>query len=96
MSSEQQQFSSQPSGTLLFIGNLSWGTSNDDLKQAFSEYNITDARVLTDRETGRSRGFGFLTFPTEEEATKAIEAKNNTEIAGRQIRLDRATERQRN
>ncbi len=53
----------------LFVGGLSWGTTDSELKEAFASYGeITEAKVITDRETGRSRGFGFVTFARDEDA----------------------------
>ncbi|KAF9985196.1 hypothetical protein BGZ75_003251 [Mortierella antarctica] len=78
----------------LFIGGLSWNTTDDSLRQGFSEHGeVIDAIVVKDRETGRSRGFGFVTFADEESAEKAIEYLNNREFDGRQIKVDRASER---
>ncbi|KAF9402549.1 Glycine-rich RNA-binding protein 4, mitochondrial [Mortierella sp. AD011] len=76
----------------LFIGGLSWGTTDDSLRQAFEEHgSVTDATVIKDRETGRSRGFGFVTFADEASAAKAINALNNTEFEGRNIKVDIAS-----
>src|SRR4030042_909202 len=56
----------------LFVGGLSWGTTDDGLHGAFSQYGeIVEAKVITDRETGRSRGFGFVTFANDKRATTA-------------------------
>ena len=79
----------------LFIGNLSWNTTTDSLRDAMSQFgNVEDCICMTDRETGRSRGFGFCTFSTPEEAQKAVEAMNNADLDGRNIRVDFAQERQ--
>jgi cold-inducible RNA-binding protein len=79
----------------LFVGGLAWATDDTSLKQAFEAHGeVTDARVITDRESGRSRGFGFVTFTTEEAAQAAMEALNGTELDGRSIRIDLAQERQ--
>ena len=78
----------------LFVGGLSWNTTDDTLRQAFERFGeISDARVITDRETGRSRGFGFLTFEEDESATNAVEKMNGVELDGRTIRVDEAHER---
>ncbi|KAI9093116.1 hypothetical protein DFS34DRAFT_631648 [Phlyctochytrium arcticum] len=78
----------------VFVGNLSWSTTSDSLHQAFSQYGqITDAVVLTDRETGRSRGFGFVTFEGEDQANAAIDGMNDQELDGRTIRVNLANER---
>ena len=73
----------------LFVGSLSWDTNDEGLRQAFEVHGeITEAVVVTDRGSGRSRGFGFVTFTEEEAADKAIEALNNTELDGRTIKVD--------
>ncbi|CAG8397430.1 unnamed protein product [Penicillium salamii] len=78
----------------LFIGGLSWNTDDQSLRQRFEEFGVVeDATVVKDRDTGRSRGFGFVRYSTDEEATAALEAMNNQEFDGRTIRVDRATER---
>ncbi|MBN1433899.1 RNA-binding protein [Candidatus Fermentibacterales bacterium] len=80
----------------LFVGGLSWGTTDESLREAFSEFGeIREARVIKDRNSGRSRGFGFVTFETKEDAGAALEAMNETELDGRTIRVDYATERER-
>ncbi|KAL4955568.1 hypothetical protein BDW69DRAFT_204403 [Aspergillus filifer] len=80
--------------TKLFVGNLSWGTSDQTLQTVFSEYGeVTDAIVLKDRETGRSRGFGFVTFSSKEAADSAIAAMNEQDLDGRQIRVNLANAR---
>ncbi|KAJ3270817.1 hypothetical protein HK104_004850 [Borealophlyctis nickersoniae] len=78
----------------VFIGNLSWQTDDESLRQTFGKYgNVRDAAVMKDRETGRSRGFGFVTFETEQEAQSAIQAMNDADLDGRQIRVNMANER---
>ncbi|KAJ5615017.1 Nucleotide-binding alpha-beta plait [Penicillium hordei] len=78
----------------LFIGGLSWNTDDNSLRQRFEEFGVVeDATVVKDRDTGRSRGFGFVRFSTDDEATAAMNAMNNQEFDGRQIRVDKATER---
>ncbi|KAJ5332988.1 Nucleotide-binding alpha-beta plait [Penicillium brevicompactum] len=78
----------------LFIGGLSWNTDDQSLRQRFEEFGVVeDATVVKDRDTGRSRGFGFVRYGTDEEATAALEAMNNQEFDGRVIRVDKATER---
>lgn len=69
----------------LFIGSLPWSINNDSLKELFAQYGeITDVFVVTDRDSGRSKGFGFITFAKEEDAQKALEM-NGKEIEGRTI-----------
>jgi len=77
----------------LFVGGLAWGTTDQALRDAFAPYgNITEAKVIQDRDTGRSRGFGFVTYSTGEEARAAMEALNDSELDGRTIRVDLANE----
>jgi len=77
----------------LFIGGLSWGTTDESLRHKFEQFGIVeDAVVVKDRETGRSRGFGFVKFSTEDEATHAMNNMNNNEFDGRRIRVDKASE----
>lgn len=80
----------------LFVGGLSWDTDTEGLRAAFAEYgNVSDAVVVQDRETGRSRGFGFVTFDNDDDAKKAMDAMNGAELDGRTIRCDQAIERER-
>jgi len=73
----------------LFVGNLSWSVTTDLLKQHFSQAGtVTDAVVLTDRFTGRSKGFGFVEMATDEEAKKAIEMFNNQPLEGRNMTVN--------
>jgi RNA recognition motif-containing protein len=81
----------------LFVGGLSWNTTNSDLQQAFEACGtVVEAKVVTDRETGRSRGFGFVTFEDEQGANRAIEELDGSTIDGRTIRVDKANDRPRN
>jgi len=78
----------------IFVGGLSWGTDSDGLREACAEYGeVTEARVITDRETGRSRGFGFVTFDSAENAAKAIEGMNGADLDGRTLRVNIAEDR---
>ena len=78
----------------LYIGNLSWGTTTDSLREQFEQFgSVADAVVITDRDTGRSRGFGFVTMDNDEEANKAMEECNGVEIDGRTIKCVEATPR---
>lgn len=80
----------------LFVGGLSWGTSDDGLRAAFESFGeIVEAKVVLDRDTGRSRGFGFVTFADDAAATRAIEEMNGVELEGRNIRVDEAHDRRR-
>lgn len=80
-------------GSKLFVGGLAWATSDESLRTHFEEYGeVTETKVVTDRETGRSRGFGFVTYAEEASADAAKDALNNSELDGRTIRVDHATE----
>ncbi len=75
----------------LFVGNLDYTVTSEELKKMFSEFgNVVDAVVITDRETRRSRGFGFVEFASEEEAKKAIQAMDGKDINGRKINVNEA------
>ncbi|KAF4454201.1 hypothetical protein F53441_3201 [Fusarium austroafricanum] len=75
----------------VFVGGLAWATTTDSLRAGFEQFGtVTDAIVMTDRETGRSRGFGFVTFGSQEEASAAINAMNEQEFEGRVIRVSEA------
>ena len=79
----------------LFVGGLSWGTHDDSLRQAFEAYGaVSDAKVILDRDTGRSRGFGFVTFDEDSEADAAMQAMDGAQLDGRTIRVNEARERQ--
>ncbi|MGB5694463.1 MAG: RNA-binding protein [Polyangiales bacterium] len=81
----------------LFVGGLSWNTTNAELQQAFEACGtVAEAKVVTDRETGRSRGFGFVTFEDEQGATRAIEELDGSTLDGRTIRVDKANDRPKN
>jgi RNA recognition motif-containing protein len=78
----------------LFVGGLSWGTTDDGLRQAFERFGeVLEAKVVTDRETGRSRGFGFVTFADGQAAGEAIAEMDGTELDGRSINVNEARER---
>ena len=77
-----------------FVGGLAWATDDNNLQQAFSQYGeILDAKIINDRETGRSRGFGFVTFGSEESMRQAIEEMNGKELDGRNITVNEAQSR---
>jgi len=79
----------------LYVGGLSWGTSNAGLEKAFSSFGeIQEAKVIMDRDTGRSRGFGFVTFVNEEDAKKAL-SMDGTELDGRSLKVNIAEEKPR-
>ncbi|CAG8954221.1 hypothetical protein HYALB_00001338 [Hymenoscyphus albidus] len=78
----------------LFIGGLAWHTDENALRQKFEEFGaVEEAVVVKDRDTGRSRGFGFVRYGQEADAEAAINAMNNIEFDGRTIRVDKASER---
>lgn len=75
----------------LFVGGLSWDTRDDGLRDAFAAYgSVTEAKVITDRETGRSRGFGFVTFDQSEDAQRAMGEMDGSTLDGRSIRVNEA------
>ena len=79
----------------IYVGNLSWGCTTDDLLTLFSEHGaVTRAQVVTDRETGRSRGFGFVVMDNDEEAQRAIDGLNNTPFRGRPLTVNEARPRE--
>jgi RNA recognition motif-containing protein len=78
----------------LYVGGLSWDTSDPGLREAFEVFGeVTEAKVITDRETGRSRGFGFVTFVEPSAADEAIAKMDGTNLDGRTIRVNEAQER---
>ncbi len=78
----------------LFVGGLSWDTNDNGLRDAFAVHGeITEAKVITDRDTGRSRGFGFVTFNKDEDAKTAIEKMNGTTLDGKVIKVNEAQEK---
>ena len=77
--------------TKLFIGSLAWATTDESLSALFSQVGtVTSARVITDRATGRSKGFGFVEMSTEEEAQKAVAELNGKDLDGRSIVVNEA------
>ncbi|KAL6526098.1 Cinnamyl-alcohol dehydrogenase Flavonol reductase/cinnamoyl-CoA reductase [Orobanche hederae] len=77
-----------------FVGGLAWETSDETLKKAFEEFGeVSDSKIIFDRETGRSRGFGFVTFADEKSMTDAIEGLNGQDLGGRNITVNQAQER---
>ncbi|WP_323845897.1 RNA-binding protein [Microbulbifer magnicolonia] len=79
----------------IYIGNLAYGVTSDDLNEAFGAFGeISRATVITDRETGRSKGFGFVEMPNDDEARKAIEEMNDKPLSGRNIRVNEAKPRE--
>lgn len=73
----------------LFVGNLAWSVTSERLSEVFSAFGpVVEAKVLVDRDTGRSRGFGFVTFENEADADRATAEMHNQEIDGRAVRCD--------
>ncbi len=80
----------------LFVGSLSWDTDNRGLREAFEQYGeVTDVKVITERDTGRSRGFGFVTFASADAARDALDGMNGQQLDGRTIAVDIAKETSR-
>ncbi|XP_047942094.1 glycine-rich RNA-binding protein GRP2A-like [Salvia hispanica] len=77
-----------------FVGGLAWATTEQSLEQAFSQYGqVVDSKIINDRETGRSRGFGFVTFNEEQSMRDAIDAMNGQDLDGRSITVNEAQSR---
>ncbi|MBI2416338.1 MAG: RNA-binding protein [Ignavibacteriales bacterium] len=77
--------------TKLFVGSLPWSVSDDSLKDAFAAYgSVLSAKVVKDRATGRSRGFGFVEMESETDAQKALQGLNEAELGGRKISVSEA------
>ena len=80
----------------IYVGNLSYGMSEDELRQAFSAFGaVASAKILMDRDTGRSRGFGFVEMPNDGEASSAIAQLNGKDVGGRPLRINEARPRER-
>lgn len=75
----------------IYVGNLSYKVSDNDLKETFEKFGeVTSAKVITDRDTGRSKGFGFVEMENDSEAQNAIDDLDGTEMAGRTIKVNKA------
>ena len=75
----------------IFVGNLSFNTNEDELRQLFESYGQVDrVSIMTDRDTGRSRGFGFVEMASNEDGDKAITALNGSQVGGRTINVNEA------
>ena len=78
----------------LYVGNLSFDTTEDRIQAAFAEFGeVVEVELMLDRETGRSRGFAFVTMGTPDDAQKALSSMNGTSLDGRSLRVDQAEER---
>ncbi len=81
----------------LYVGNMNYSTNDVSLKNLFSEYgNVLSARVIIDRMTGKSKGFGFVEMENDDDAKKAIDTLNGKEFMGRNLRVNEAMEKPRN
>ncbi len=79
----------------LYVGNLSFNSTNDSIRDAFAQHGaVTDVHLVLDRESGRSRGFAFVTMGNNSEASTAIAAMNGAMLDGRALRVNEAEERQ--
>lgn len=79
----------------LYVGNLAFSTTNDELKAAFEQFGaVESATVIMDRETGRSKGFGFVDMGNDEEAKAAIEGLDGKPLGGRNVRVNEARPRE--
>ena len=84
-------------GTKLYVGNLSFQTQEADLRDHFTPYGeVVSASIITDRDTGRSRGFAFVEMSSDDEARKAQEALDGHELDGRQLKVNEAKPREDN
>ena len=80
----------------IYVGNLTFNTSSADLEKLFGEYGeVTKAQVINDRDTGRSRGFGFVEMASSDEAAEAINSLNGRNVDGRDLTVNQAKERSR-
>ena len=80
-------------GRKLFVGNLAYGVTDDDLQQLFSQAGTCEsASVVTDRETGQSRGFAFVTMASADDAERARKQLDGTDLKGRRLRVDEAND----
>ena len=78
----------------IYIGNLPYSTTEDDLRQMFAEYgSVTSANIIKDRDTGNSKGFGFVEMESQADGEKAIENLNGSSISGRNIKVNEARPR---
>lgn len=79
----------------IFVGNLSFSLTEDSVRGLFETYGTVDrVSIITDRETGRSRGFGFVEMPNDEEADRAVNALNGSEVGGRRLNVNEARPRE--
>ena len=74
----------------LYVGNLPWSIDDSKLKEAFATYTVSEATVIKDKYSGRSKGFGFVTIDDDESAKKAISEMNGKEVDGRELKVSEA------
>ena len=80
----------------LYVGNLPWSATEDELRERFSEYGaLTSVRIITDRETGKSKGFAFVEFDDAGAAQNALEDENERDLGGRTLRVSEAISKDR-
>jgi len=80
----------------IYVGNLSYSLSEQELRDAFAEHgDVSSVKILTDRETGRSRGFGFVEMPNQSEGEAAVAQLNGKDLGGRALRVNEARPRER-
>ena len=78
----------------IYVGNMNYSTSEDELRDLFEQYGTVESvKIISDRDTGRSKGFGFVEMENAEEADSAISALNSQEVGGRQLRVNEANDR---
>ena len=81
----------------VFVGGMSWDTNDDSLRRAFEEFGpVSDAKVILNRENGKSRGFGFVTFESNDAASRAISEMDGQDLDGRTVKVKEAQDRPRN
>ena len=78
----------------IYVGNLSWDVTQEDLEEAFKAHGqVASVNIITDKYTGKSRGFGFVEMPVDDEARAAMNALNGTDLKGRQLNVNEAKPR---
>ncbi|KAK1409727.1 hypothetical protein QVD17_36256 [Tagetes erecta] len=93
-SSHCRSFSSPPSNNKLFVAGLSWSVDEKSLKEAFSSFGVvSEVRIMYDKDSGRSRGFGFVNFSREDEATSAKDAMDGKAFLGRPLKVSFALDK---
>jgi len=81
----------------IYVGNLNYGITEDELREVFEKYGeVTSAKIISDKYSGRSKGFGFIEMSNDEEAKEAIENIDGTDVKGRNIKVNQARERNDN